>query len=108
MYYLKEQVDSAKYNYNYFFIKLVFSILKSLMKLAVILLISGILNYTIIYIISLILTIYILHQIFNLCTYYFNIIKDIATIFGYSDISFEIDLTLFKGNIFKGVMKYGE
>lgn len=108
MNYLDKQIRAAKDNYNYFFMKLIFSNLNIIFKLSIMLLISSIFNYTIINIITLIYTIYSLYCIINICNYYFNIIKDIKDTLGYSDLSFEIDFSLFDNNIFKGVVKYGK
>jgi hypothetical protein len=48
MKFLDKQISEARNNYNYFFIKLIFSIFKNIFKLSIILLISSIFDYTII------------------------------------------------------------
>ena len=54
---LDNQIEVAKYNYNYFFTKMIVKILQTCFKLSCILLISEIFNYTIINIIAIIYTI---------------------------------------------------
>lgn len=108
MNYFDKQIRTAKDNYNYFFMKLIFGILNIIFRLSIMLLISIIFNYTIINIIALIYTVYSFYNIVNICKYYFNIINDIKDTLGYSDLYFEIDFSLFDNNIFKGVVKYGK
>ena len=50
---LDNQIEIAKYNYNYFFTKMIVKILQTCFKLSCILLISEIFNYTIINIIAI-------------------------------------------------------
>ena len=102
-----KQVSTARENYNYFFIKLVFSILKIVFKLSIILLVSCIFNYSIINIIALIYTIHLLFEISYVIRYYSDIIGDIKKTLKYNDLSFEIDFNLIHGNFFKGVVRYG-
>ena len=54
---LDNQIEVAKYNYNYFFTKMIVKILQTCFKLSCILLISEIFKYTIINIIAIIYTI---------------------------------------------------
>lgn len=108
MNYLEKQFRDAKDNYNYFFVKLVFDILKILVKLSIMLLISSIFNYVIINIIVLVYTFYAIYNIYSLCNYYFDIIYDIKNTIGYSDLSFEIDFSLININYLKGALKYGK
>lgn len=103
-----KQISIARDNYNYFFIKLVFSILKSIFKLSIMLIISSIFNYTIINIIVLIYAVYSLYNICSTVNYYLDIIKDIKNTLGYDDLAFEIDVNLINSNFFKGVVKYGK
>lgn len=108
MNYLERQFIDAKDNYNYFFVKLVFEILKNLTKLAIILLLSSIFNYVIINIIVLIYTFYTIYNIYYLSNYYLKIIYDIKNTMGYSELSFEIDFSLININYLKGIVKYGK
>jgi len=108
MNYLDKQIKDAKYNYNYFFIVLIFGILKILFKLAIMLLLSSIFNYVIINIIVLLYTFYSLYNIYYLCDYYFDIINDIKNTLGFSDLSFEIDFSLIHIKYLEGVLKYGK
>lgn len=108
MNYLEKQFRDAKDNYNYFFVKLIFDILKVIAKLSIILLISSIFNYIIVNIIALIYTFYTICNIYYLCNYYMGIIYDIKDTMGYSDLSFEIDFSLININYLKGVLKYGK
>ena len=105
---LDKQFRDAKYNYNYFFMRLIFSIFYVFFKFTCILFLSSIFNYLIINIISLIYAIYSLYLIYRLCSYYFNIIDDIKNTLGYNKYFFEIDFSLVNNNIFKGMMKYGK
>jgi len=108
MNYLEKQFRDAKDNYNFFFVKLVFDILKILVKLSIILLISSIFNYFIVNIIVFIYIFYVIFNIYNLSNYYFGIISDIKETMGYSDLSFEIDFSLININYLKGALKYGK
>ena len=106
--YLGRQIKDAENNYNYFFVKLIFGILKIVFKLAIVLLISSIFDYTIINILALFYTIYAFCEIGFVCKYYFNIINDIKETLGYKDLCFEIDFKLGDFDVFKGVVKYGK
>ena len=108
MNYIEKQFRDAKDNYNYFFVKLIFDILKVFVKLSIMLLISSIFNYTIVNVIVLIYTIYALYNIYSLFNYYFGIISDIKDTLGYSDLSFEINFSLININYLKGVLRYGK
>lgn len=106
--FLDRQINEAKENCNYFFIKLIFCVLKNISRLALLLLISSIFNYLVINIIALIYTFYSLFNIIYIFNYYTNVIKDINDTLGINEFSFEIDFGLVNGNIFKGVLKYGK
>lgn len=108
MNYLDEQMICAKDNYNYFFMKLLFGILKVIIYLSIVLLISIIFNYLFINIIALIYTIYSMYAIYSVIKYYTDIINDIKNTLGYNYYSFEIDFSLINKNIFKGIVKYGK
>ena len=108
MNFFNEQVKIAKDNYNYFFMRLFFSILKIVFKLSCLLLLSSIFNYLVINIIVLIATIYYLYNVYYICSYYFDIINDIKDTLGYNNYSFELDFSLINNNIFKGMVKYGK
>lgn len=108
MNYLDKQIREAKDNYNYFFIKLIFGILKIIFKLTVVLLISNIFNYTIINIIAIFYTFYSIYDISSTCKYYFNIINEIKNTLGFNNLVFEIDLNLINRSFVKSVVKYGK
>ena len=108
MNYLDKQIRIAKDNYNYFFMRLIFSVLKVIFKLSFILLLSSVFNYLIINIIALIYTIYSLCNIYFIIKYYSGIINEIKDTLGYDDYSFELDFNLVNNNIFKGMVKYGK
>lgn len=108
MNYLDKQIIMAKNNYNYFFMKLLLSVLKIIFKLSIVLLISSIFNYLIINIIAIIYTIYSLFAVLYFSKYYIDIINDIKNTLGYNNYSFEIDFSLIDKNIFKGMLKYGK
>lgn len=107
MKYLDKQISNARENYNYFFVKLIFSILKNIFKFSIILILSSIFNYTVINIITILCILYYGYKIIFMSVYYFNIIKDIKDTLGYKDFSFEINLDLLNNDIFKGEIKYG-
>lgn len=73
---LDNQIEIAKYNYNYFY-KNDSKILQTCFKLSCILLISEIFNYTIINIIAIIYTIISLFNIYIIISNYKYIIEDI-------------------------------
>ena len=98
------QVKDAKNNYNYFFIKLIFSILMVVFKLFIVLLISTIFNLTFVTIIALIYLCYSLYDIVCIFKYYLNIKNTL----GYDNFVFEIDLNLISRMFFKGMVKYGK
>lgn len=108
MNYLDRQLQNVKDNYNYFFVKLIFTIFKVIVKLSFMLLISSIFNYTVINIISLIYTIYAMYNVYSIWRYYSNIIDDIKNTLEYDDLSFEIDTRLLSGSLVKDVVKYGK
>ena len=105
--YYSKQIVSAKKNYNYFFVKMIFSSLKVFTKLALILLINTFLNYTITNIIAMLYTLYSLYLLFKYNNYYINIIRDIKKTLGINDLCFEIDFSLIRYDIIKGVLEYG-
>ena len=72
---LDNQIEIAKYNYNYFFTKMIVKILQTCFKLSCILLISEIFNYTIINIIAIIYTIISLFNIYIIINNYKYIIE---------------------------------
>lgn len=108
MNYLEKQIKDAKDNYNYFFIKLISCIFKTIGKLSIVLLISSIFNYTIINIIALIYTIYSMYNLYFVWNYYFDFINSIKNTLGYNNFTFEIDLNMLHSDIFRGVVKYGK
>lgn len=106
--FLKKQIENAKENYNYFFIKLIFSIIQIFLYLMLILIISSIINNIFINIIALLYTFYSIYKIVTITKYYKDIINDIKETLGYENLTFEIDLKNIEGNLFKGVVKYGK
>lgn len=106
--YLDNQIEAAKYNYNYFFMKMIVKILQVCFKLACILLISEIFNYTIINIIAIIYTIISLFSIYIIISNYKYIIEDIRKTLNLEELSFEIDLNTISDNLIKGILNYGK
>jgi len=107
MNYFDKQIENAKNNYNYFFIKLLFCVLKIIFKLSIVLIISGIFDFIVINIMTICFTFYSLYEIYRLCTYYTNIINDIKKTL---EINFilEIDFTKIGNIFFGGLVKYGK
>ena len=106
--YINNQIETAKYNYNYFIMKMIIRILQVCFKLSCILLISGIFNYTIINIIAIIYTIMSLFSIYDIVINYKYILDDIANTLGIKKFSFEIDLNVISNDLFKGMISYGK
>ena len=104
---LDNQIEAAKYNYNYFFMKMIVKILQVCFKLASVLLISEIFNYTIINIIAIIYTIISLFSIYIIISNYKYIIEDIRKTLKL-EVSFEIDLNTISDKLFKGILNYGK
>ena len=104
---LDNQIETAKYNYNYFFMKMIVKILQVCFKLASVLLISEIFNYTIINIIAIIYTIISLFSIYIIISNYKYIIEDIRKTLKL-EVSFEIDLNTMSDKLFKGILNYGK
>ena len=104
---LDNQIEIAKYNYNYFFTKMIVKILQTCFKLSCILLISEIFNYTIINIIAIIYTIISLFNIYIIISNYKYIIEDIRKTLKL-EVSFEIDLNTISDKLFKGILNYGK
>ena len=100
--YINNQIETAKYNYNYFIMKMIIRILQVCFKLSCILLISGIFNYTIINIIMSLFSIY------DIVINYKYILEDIANTLGIKKFSFEIDLNVISNDLFKGMISYGK
>ena len=94
---LDNQIEVAKYNYNYFFTKMIVKILQTCFKLSCILLISEIFNYTIIS----------LFNIYIIISNYKYIIEDIRKTLKL-EVSFEIDLNTISDKLFKGILNYGK
>lgn len=107
MNYFDRQIDDARSNYNYFFIKLFFSILKIIFKLSIILIISNVFNLTFINIMAICYTIYSFYEIYRVCTYYIDIINDIKNTLEIN-LVFEINFNNISKNILNGVVKYGK
>ena len=101
MSYVTNQLEEAKYNYNYFFMKMIIKVLQVCFKLSFILLLSSIFNYLIINIIAIICT-----SIYNIIKNYVYIIEDIRDTLNI-DLSFELDLNVLSNNLFKGMFNYG-
>ena len=108
MKFLDQQIRIAKDNYNYFFMKLLFSVLKIIFNLSVVLLFSSVFNNLVINIIALIYTIYSMYSIYFVSIYYINIINDIKDTLGYNDYIFEIDFSQVNNSVIKGLVKYGK
>lgn len=108
MNYLDRQIKDAKNNYNYFFIKLIFSIFNVIFKLAILLILISFFDYTIINIIMLLFTFYSFYEVYRIFIYYSEIINDIRNTLGYNEFVFELDFDLISRSIFKGVLKYGK
>lgn len=106
MKFLDKQINETRNNYNYFYIKLIFSILKNIFKLSLILLLSSIFNYTIINIIAIICTIYYFYNIISITIYYFDIINDIRDTLNYEELYFEFDFNILNNDMFRSVIKY--
>ena len=104
MSYVTNQLEEAKYNYNYFFMKMIIKVLQVCFKLSFILLLSSIFNYLIINIIAIICTIISFISIYNIIKMY--IIEDIRDTLNI-DLSFELDLNVLSNNLFKGMFNYG-
>ena len=102
MSYVTNQLEEAKYNYNYFFMKMIIKVLQVCFKLSFILLLSSIFNYLIINIIAIICTIISFISIYNIIKNYEDI-RDTLNI----DLSFELDLNALSNNLFKGMFNYG-
>lgn len=106
--YLNKQIDIARNNYNYFFMQMITKIFIVLLRLSIILLISGVFNYTIINIIAIVYTIISIYRIVFITSNYKYIIEDIKDTLGFKDLSFEIDLNFIRNNIFRGMLNYGK
>lgn len=105
--YLNNQLEEAKYNYNYFFMKMIVKIIHTCIKLSVVLLLSSIFNYLIINIMAIICTIISFISIYNTISNYKYLIIDIRNTLGI-DLSFELDLNTLSNNLFKGIITYGK
>ena len=97
MSYVTNQLEEAKYNYNYFFMKMIIKVLQVCFKLSFILLLS---------IIAIICTIISFISIYNIIKNYVYIIEDIRDTLNI-DLSFELDLNVLSNNLFKGMINYG-
>lgn len=104
--YINNQLEEAKYNYNYFFMKMIIKVLQVCFKLSFILLLSSIFNYLIINIIAIICTVISFISIYNIIKNYMYIIEDIGNTLN-MDLSFELDLNVLSSNLFKGMFNYG-
>ena len=89
---LDNQLNTARYNYNYFYMKMIIKLLQISLKLSFVLLFSSLFNYTIISIIN----------IYAVITKYKPLIEDIGNTLNIEKLSFEIDLNVISNNLFKG------
>lgn len=105
--YINNQIEEAKYNYNYFFMKVIIKVLQVCLKLSFILLLSSIFNYFIVNVIAIICTIISFISIYNIIKNYVYIIEDIKNTLN-MDLSFELDLNVLSNNLFKGMFNYGK
>lgn len=105
--YINNQIEEAKYNYNYFFMKVIIKVLQVCLKLSFILLLSSIFNYLIVNVIAIICTIISFISIYNIIKNYVYIIEDIKNTLN-MDLSFELDLNVLSNNLFKGMFNYGK
>lgn len=99
---LDNQLNTARYNYNYFFMKMIIKLLQISLKLSFVLLFSSLFNYSIINIITIIYTIISIINIYAVITKYKPLIEDIGNTLNIEKLSFEIDLNVISNNLFKG------
>ena len=93
MSYVTNQLEEAKYNYNYFFMKMIIKVLQICFKLSF-------------NIIAIICTIISFISIYNIIKNYVYIIEDIRDTLNI-DLFFELDLNVLSNNLFKGMFNYG-
>ena len=118
--FLNNQIEEAKYNYNYFFMQMIIKILRVCFKLSFVLLLSSIFNYLIINILAIICTIIsfiniwsslikkkMLLNIYDIIRKYKYIIDDIKNTLDI-DYLFELDFNVISSNLFKGMFNYGK
>ncbi len=105
--FLNNQIEEAKYNYNYFFMQMIIKILRVCFKLSFVLLLSSIFNYLIINILTIICTVISFINIFDIIKKYKYIINDIKNTLGI-DYLFELDFNVISSNLFKGIFNYGK
>ena len=105
--FLNNQIEEAKYNYNYFFMQMIIKILRVCFKLSFVLLLSSIFNYLIINILAIICTVISFVNIFDIIKKYKYIIDDIKNTLDI-DYLFELDFNVISSNLFKGIFNYGK
>lgn len=105
--FLNNQIEEAKYNYNYFFMQMIIKILRVCFKLSFVLLLSSIFNYLIINILAIICTVISFINIFDIIKKYKYIVDDIKNTLGI-DYLFELDFNVISSNLFKGIFNYGK
>ncbi|MGM9876574.1 MAG: hypothetical protein ACI310_05030 [Bacilli bacterium] len=105
--FLNNQIEEAKYNYNYFFMQMIIKILRVCFKLSFVLLLSSIFNYLIINILAIICTIISFINIYDIIRKYKYIIDDIKNTLDI-DYLFELDFNVISSNLFKGIFNYGK
>ena len=105
--FLNNQIEEAKYNYNYFFMQMIIKILRVCFKLSFVLLLSSIFNYLIINILAIICTVISFINIFDIIKKYKYIINDIKNTLNI-DYLFELDFNVISSNLFKGIFNYGK
>lgn len=105
--FLNNQIEEAKYNYNYFFMQMIIKILRVCFKLSFVLLLSSIFNYLIINILAIICTIISFVNVFDIIKKYKYIIDDIKNTLDI-DYLFELDFNVISSNLFKGIFNYGK
>ena len=106
--YIEKQIKDANNNFNYFLVRLITLIIRSIFIVSIILIINSFLLSTTINIISIIITILYGIYLYNKISYYIDIMLDIKDIIPKEEITYELDLNTISDNLSIKSLNYGK
>lgn len=106
--FLEKQINTAKDNLNYFFMKMITKIIKLFIVFTCVLLINQIFDTLFINIITLIFTLFFIFRVYKIIDEYTYILNDIKNTFNTTKFSFIVDTDIIKKDLIGMVVKYGK
>jgi len=106
--YIEKQFKDANNNFNYFLVRLITLIIRSIFIISIILIINSLFLYTTINVISILITIIYGIYLYKKITYYIDIMVDIKNTIPKEEISYELDLNTISDNLSIKSLNYGK